>query len=87
MLNATLRARGQTTILRAPTIEELSAAYCRERDASGLGASQFSNAEVTDEAGGALARISYNGRVWAAKPWAPGDECIFDPMAATRALP
>lgn len=87
MLKATVRILGRTTMLRAATIEELSAAYCRERDARGLGASQFSEAEVTDAAGGAMARISYNGRVWAAKPWAAGDQCIFDPTAATRAFP
>ena len=28
-----------------------------------------------------VARVSWNGRVWAAKPWAPGDAPLYDPSA------
>ncbi len=77
MLSAILKARGRTIMLRAATIEDLSAVYTRERDESGLGASQFSEAFVTNEAGGAVAIITYNARVWASR--APGAACLFDP--------
>lgn len=68
MLSAMLQY-GPKTILRAETLEELSRAYQEERNASGLGASEFGPAIVRDADGSEIARISYNGRVWPAEPW------------------
>jgi len=42
-----------------------SAMFCAARDASGLGASAVPGADIVDEHGTFVARISYNGRIWA----------------------
>lgn len=53
------------------SFEEAQERYIEARDASGLGASGFGDGEVFDEMGQTLARISYNGRLWAPLPWTP----------------
>ncbi len=83
-LIATINTDNGTVILHGATLEELSAAYCRERDQSGLGASGFGEAKVRDAIGNAVARVSYNGRVWNPGVWLPGDAPIFDPVFEPR---
>jgi hypothetical protein len=45
---------------------------------NGLGASQLTGrcGEITAGPGGAVARVSYNGRVWDARPF-PDAECLY----------
>ena len=62
---------------------DASRRYSRRRDTSGLGASAFPEGVLLlDET--AIARISYNGRIWPLTHWTPGVEPIFDnrPLAA-----
>ncbi len=47
-------------------INAASAKWCELRDASGLGVSAIGNgANVLDDNGKRIAKISYNGRIWA----------------------
>lgn len=66
----------------AKDLREASAIYCRERDKSGLGASRWPEREVYDDSlptgEDIVARISYNGRVWAPGEWKPGVEPIME---------
>jgi hypothetical protein len=61
--------------ITAATAAEASAKFCALRDASGLGASKFSDGDWQGN------RISYNGKVWAGLEYTPGDTPIFDPYA------
>lgn len=54
------------------TVEDCQRAYIAARQASGLGASQFGEGNLFDQAGQHLARISYNGRLWSPVPWHSG---------------
>jgi hypothetical protein len=58
---------------------------CEENMArTGKGASAMPEGLVYDTTGATprlVARVSWNGRVWSPKPWAPGDEPLFDPSA------
>ena len=70
------------------TLAEASALYRRDCDAhaarTGKGASTMPEGVVYDVTGASprvAARISWNGRVWAEKPWAPGDQPLCDPSA------
>lgn len=47
------------------SLKEASAFYSKTRDDSGEGASTFPTGIVFDNAGKFLARVSYNGRLWA----------------------
>ena len=40
---------------------------------------------VTDANGTRVARISYNGRLWAPAPWQPGDEPMMEATQAEAA--
>lgn len=71
------------------TLAEASALYRRACDAhaerTGRGASTMPEGVVYDVTGASprvVARVSWNGRVWAEQPWAPGDLPLFDPSAA-----
>jgi hypothetical protein len=44
--------------------------------------SRISEGLVFDDAGVEVARVSYNGRVWAAGPWRPGREPIMEAVEA-----
>lgn len=70
------------------TLAEASAHYRRACDAhaerTGRGASTMPEGvvyDVTGETPRVVARVSWNGRVWADKPGAPGDQPLFDPSA------
>lgn len=66
---------------RRKQVESLKAAselYCQIRDASGAGASTFPEGIIVDDAGNFMARISYNGRVWAQRNWTDSEVPIFD---------
>lgn len=65
----------------ADTMAELSAIYCRLRDASQEGASTFSPVLVR-ETGRALpiGHIAYNGRIFAGRPqeWSSATKLLYD---------
>lgn len=70
------------------SLADVSALYRRACDArlerTGRGASGMPEGLVYDTTGGSprpVARVSWNGRVWGPKPWAPGDEPLYDPSA------
>lgn len=59
---------------------DASRCYCERRDHSGLGARDFAEAElaINDTV---IARVSYNGRIWLAGDWQPGDTPLYDSAA------
>ncbi|MDH2129575.1 hypothetical protein N5J77_00445 [Sphingobium yanoikuyae] len=65
---------------------EASRCYCQRRDRSGLGARDFVEAELTI-GDTVIARISYNGRIWLAGDWQPGDTPLYDNAASNLRLP
>ncbi len=72
------------------SLAEASALYRSTTDAhlraGGHGASDFHEGRIYDTTGAApavVARVSWNGRVWANKTWAPGDEPLYSPAPAT----
>ena len=50
------------------TYAAVSAAYCATIDRLGLGVSEVPSCEVLDEAGDLVARVAYNGRIFAIGP-------------------
>lgn len=70
----------------AADIAEASRLYSEARDGSGEGASTFPEGEILED-GKAIARISYNGKVWAPRPWQSGDEPLFDPYSPDGPAP
>ena len=63
---------------------DASRCYCDRRDRHGLGASEFPEGELAI-GNRVIARISYNGRIWPAGPWHPGDKPLYDNRRATSA--
>lgn len=63
------------------SLTALQRAYIAGRKASGEGASTFASADVYDEMGQQVARISYNGRLWPAGEWASWSKHIADAPA------
>ncbi|HEX7783466.1 MAG TPA: hypothetical protein VF509_11730 [Sphingobium sp.] len=63
---------------------DASRCYCDRRDRYGLGVSEFPEGELAigDRV---IARISYNGRIWLAGPWHPGDKPLYDNWSAASA--
>lgn len=60
----TFNLNGEIVAVR--TLDEARAAWCRYRDASGIGASGMVRGCGEYREGGVLvARVSYNGRMWA----------------------
>jgi len=55
--------------------------YCARRDILGLGQRDYPEATIL-VANRAIARISYNGRIWPAGAWDPAQQPIFDNRAA-----
>jgi hypothetical protein len=75
----TLTIHGRLTCDVADLIAA-SAAYAQARELSGKGASQFPEGKIT-EGGQLIARVSYNGRVWAVDPAKPagGGNLVYCP--------
>ena len=76
-------------LVACASLAEASAHYRRACDAhaerTGKGASTMAEGVIYDTTGAqprVAARVSWNGRVWAEKPWAPGDQPLYDPSAA-----
>ena len=65
--------------------EEASAIYGGVRRRTGLGASLFPDGSITGDTV-PIARISYNGRVWPARQWVPGDKPICEASPAADLL-
>lgn len=62
---------------RATSLAECSNIYCRERDRSRKGASEWPHGRII--VGGLdIARVSYNGRVWGPNK---GDDLLYDNRA------
>jgi hypothetical protein len=77
LINATIeralvlyfRIEGELMTHRPRSIAEAIEIYVGARDASGLGASDFGDADIEVEDGDEwLYRISYNGRLWIPRP-------------------
>lgn len=64
---------------KAYPVADFAAASARYEQARGTrGASRMPQGRITDERGVDVARVSYNGRVWAPGPWQSGDEPLYD---------
>ena len=63
------------------SLQHASEMYCKARDASGHGASRVPEGKIVTADGRLQARISYNGRVWPAAPWFPGQQPILENRA------
>lgn len=63
---------------------DASRLYEARRDASGEGASTFDDGHIVDAEGREVARISYNGRVWAPGPYDPQAEPLWDNREQTE---
>lgn len=59
------------------SLARASEMYCAARDKSGEGASRIPEGKIVTADGRFVARISYNGRVWAEENWSVGDKPIF----------
>ena len=69
---------GVKWIKHQATLTDCQIAYIAAREASWLGGSQFGDGDVFDQYGQHIARISYNGRLWAPLAWAPGHRPIAE---------
>ena len=65
--------------LTGATLAEISAKYEAARDISGMGASEFGSATVTDSRGHEVASVSYNGKVWPPGDWSKETKPLFNP--------
>jgi hypothetical protein len=63
------------------TLKQASDMYSVARDAYGEGASKTPDAAIVTANGRAIARISYNGKVWPAEEWKPEQKPLYDPYA------
>ena len=73
-----------TVIDALMSLRDAQIAYIGAREASELGASRFMPGEVFDEAGQHVARISYNGRLWAPEPLEAGKPPVAEAPASPR---
>jgi hypothetical protein len=69
---------GRRYSTRVQCLEAAQAAYLELRTALDAGASRMGDGMVIDAAGVVVARISWNGRVWAGRDWQPGDRPILE---------
>jgi hypothetical protein len=64
------------------SFREASEMFCKARDQfsfqTGCGASKTPEAAIVNDAGEAVARISYNGRVWPIAEWHPDMLPLYD---------
>jgi hypothetical protein len=63
------------------SLAEASARYQRFRGMKS--SNRVGEGFVFDDHGVEVARVSYNGRVWAAGPWRPGREPIMEAVEAS----
>lgn len=62
------------------SLAEASTIYAQKRDASGQGYKSFPEGTITP----GDFRVSYNGRVWPAGPWAQGVQPLYDPAGGAK---
>lgn len=68
------------------TLEEAQRAYIRSRDTLELCESDFGDGEIYDASGTFIARIDFDGRLWAAAEYRPGDPPLAEaPQQAAAA--
>lgn len=74
---------GRGTMVAVSTLEEASKVCRKYLKRTGLGSRAWDGGEVKDEAGKAVAWVSFNGKVWATSPrnWTPEDRPVFSPFA------
>ena len=72
---------GNRRRFQVASFEEASALYCEARDRMGEGASKTPTAKIFNESGDQVARISYNGKVWAGSSLEVGAPLLFNPYA------
>ena len=77
-------------LLACASLAEASRVYrglCEQRmSTTGKGATGMPEGLVYDASGTTptlVARVSWNGKLWALKPWEPGDEPLFSPAPTT----
>jgi hypothetical protein len=64
------------------SLEQASHMFCIARDKNGEGASNTPSPLITDAAGGVIAHISYNGRVWPSTAWTVDAMPLYDNRVA-----
>jgi len=73
-------AIGNRHIVTVADFAAASAIYSAARERSGEGCSTFPEGTLLD-GNEAVARVSYNGKVWPVGEWQPGDQPLFNPYA------
>lgn len=63
------------------SLAEASATFCAHRDRMSFGSREMPDGKVL-EGGSEIARVSYNGRVWAPGPWVAGATPLLEPAKA-----
>jgi hypothetical protein len=71
---------GSRASFEVSSFEEASRVYAHYRDASLEGASTFPDGVILDGTR-AVARVSYNAKVWPPASWSPGQIPLFNPYA------
>lgn len=60
------------------SFKEASEKFCKARDLAEVGASEVPPVKIVTAEGDVIARISYNGRVWAPGEWKVDDVPLYD---------
>ncbi len=71
-MKLTYTLEGERVSVEVPDLDTAARIYCEARDASGVGASDLTEGTVR-RGKRAVARISYNGRIWHPRVWREGD--------------
>jgi hypothetical protein len=71
---------GNRASIKVSSFEEASRVYAQHRDARLEGASTFPDGIILDGAR-AIARVSYNAKVWPPTKWSRGHTPLFNPYA------
>jgi hypothetical protein len=71
---------GNRASFEVASFEQASRIYAQYRDASFEGASTFPDGIILDRRR-AIARVSYNAKVWPPTRWSPGQIPLFNPYA------
>jgi hypothetical protein len=69
---------GKRASIEVSSFEEASRIYAQHRDASLEGASTFPDGIILDGTR-AVARVSYNAKVWPPGKWSAGQAPLFNP--------
>jgi hypothetical protein len=83
-ITTTLRAKVGRKSFQVESWQQVSEAYramldTLEEDGTTHGASDAPPCIILDNKGNVVARVSYNGKVWAGADWKDGDQPLFNP--------